>query len=1076
DYVYLAPEHLGEPYYIGRVMEFCTSPKRKGLQARIAWFNRPKDVINRKSYDPCLLVATMHSDLNPVSSIRGKCVVTHKYYIRKEDMDHYRAQEDHFYYSQLYDRYIQRVYDLVPCETVHNVPMDIQEALRHRYQFIVVEQGKAADLTVARRTCCVCQAWCASATSVKCAACQKNYHMACLNPPLTRKPSKGFAWQCAFCSRKELMEEQAVHEGSLSAENHHSRIDSANSKSTQRSTIRQTRNAARLQNSLKPLQLPKNQAAATVEESHDLKKESPKKLAQWDQKKTPPMRTTHMWPFRYFGVNTNISDILDVDDRIYPRARSRLGAKYQASVPEWHEGHRLSASPVAESSQGQNESPGRSGTGRNRSKRVDKRGRPVNKKKSGTPGVSAVSFGEKEQSPSNEPYYPIRGTDETVTPIFSRPHQLSENELDNYMEKIKSMDNLPLPFYSSDLQDHALIELEKSHYDTQAALQNMSKLTASDFRFLVEWSPEEVAAFEQSIQERGHDLHSVKPRVPTKTMADIVRYFYIWKKTDRYEPVYSEWTRIYRPTKKFKKHANVAKESPEEDSDSDVDSEEESDPTIVPPSTYNKRSYQCANCMVTESPLWRRPPSDTDRKRKVFRTVLCNECGIYWLKYGKMKPVSEAAMAARSKGRQSKTTADEEPVETCEASEGSTLVRISMKRKKLADAPNAKSVSKKLKDEKRNNVLHFASSPCAVCRQETPHEKVFVCYDCGMSVHDDCYGITTSNKEGWICDVCHNKKAPSASYQYECVLCYESSKLPHQALKTTSGYNWAHVTCSAFIPEVKYVHSATLQPIEYIGAIAKSRWLEQCRLCNESRGACVICADCEKPVHVECAIQHQFKVAFEIQPIGTDDSAITIPSGLFANDSPAGIMVPEVWCPEHDISHRHIVELNARTTDTGESSIRAYAKRYKGIESGTTPAMRRYRAIQQPAHPQGCRDAALYQTDHTSVHSANEDSIRIPSARQSALDAMPSHSAAPTPTTNITTKAAPSSRSSTSSSPISTFSTSSSDSTNFVCTECPVTASPIWWNADDHSKVSGKKLCHRCWWRRHHPEQPAQHF
>ena len=30
--------------------------------------------------------------------------------------------------------------------------------------------------------------------------------MACLNPPLLRKPSKGFAWQCAFCSRKEILD------------------------------------------------------------------------------------------------------------------------------------------------------------------------------------------------------------------------------------------------------------------------------------------------------------------------------------------------------------------------------------------------------------------------------------------------------------------------------------------------------------------------------------------------------------------------------------------------------------------------------------------------------------------------------------------------------------------------------------------------------------------------------------------------------------------------------------------------------------------------------------------------------
>jgi hypothetical protein len=53
------------------------------------------------------------------------------------------------------------VYDVVPCEAVQNVPTDIQEALMARYQFIVVEQGKAAELTDTRRVCCVCHDWCA---------------------------------------------------------------------------------------------------------------------------------------------------------------------------------------------------------------------------------------------------------------------------------------------------------------------------------------------------------------------------------------------------------------------------------------------------------------------------------------------------------------------------------------------------------------------------------------------------------------------------------------------------------------------------------------------------------------------------------------------------------------------------------------------------------------------------------------------------------------------------------------------------------------------------------------------------
>lgn len=45
------------------------------------------------------------------------------------------------------------------------------------------------------------------------------------------------------------------------------------------------------------------------------------------------------------------------------------------------------------------------------------------------------------------------------------------------------------------------------------------------------------------------------------------------------------------------------------------------------------------NCLTEESKIWRRSPSDFDRKRKVFNEVLCDDCGIYWLKYAKTKPI-----------------------------------------------------------------------------------------------------------------------------------------------------------------------------------------------------------------------------------------------------------------------------------------------------------------------------------------------------------------------------------------------------------------------------------------------------
>lgn len=35
-----------------------------------------------------------------------------------------------------------------------------------------------------------------------CALCSRAYHFACLNPPLTRKPERGYTWACAPCSKQ----------------------------------------------------------------------------------------------------------------------------------------------------------------------------------------------------------------------------------------------------------------------------------------------------------------------------------------------------------------------------------------------------------------------------------------------------------------------------------------------------------------------------------------------------------------------------------------------------------------------------------------------------------------------------------------------------------------------------------------------------------------------------------------------------------------------------------------------------------------------------------------------------------
>jgi hypothetical protein len=157
----------------------------------------------------------------------------------------------------------------------------------------------------------------------------------------------------------------------------------------------------------------------------------------------------------------------------------------------------------------------------------------------------------------------------------------------------------------------------------------------------------------------------------------------------------------------------------------DVDSEEEeSDPTIVPKITYGKKSYQCMNCLTDESTIWRRSPSDFDRKRKVFYKVLCNDCGIYWLKYAQSKYISSEKKSTNSNSSSPLIVQNQNLT---------TITDEDKKRKRSTDGMRTM-----VKRVKENPVvsLNFKPSSCKICLHSGPPERLFTCYACGISVHD----------------------------------------------------------------------------------------------------------------------------------------------------------------------------------------------------------------------------------------------------------------------------------------------------------------------------------------------------
>jgi hypothetical protein len=102
----------------------------------------------------------MHSDLCPITSLRGKCQILHRSEIG--DLDEYRKAKDSFWFNQVFDRFIHRWYDVIPTSQVINVPDRVKKALDERWKYICLETSRVKELTSAVKTCKRCVGFCAT--------------------------------------------------------------------------------------------------------------------------------------------------------------------------------------------------------------------------------------------------------------------------------------------------------------------------------------------------------------------------------------------------------------------------------------------------------------------------------------------------------------------------------------------------------------------------------------------------------------------------------------------------------------------------------------------------------------------------------------------------------------------------------------------------------------------------------------------------------------------------------------------------------------------------------------------------
>jgi hypothetical protein len=454
--------------------------------------------------------------------------------------------------------------------------------------------------------------------------------MSCVRPVLAKKPARGFAWACAACSRAQERKLEA-------------------------------RNTPIIGESL----------ADVEEEIPEEEEEDPANLALVTGRSTPatevkdsnPRPATaaqiaqaKVWPYRYFGIHCQLEDALDYDDRIYPRASSRIGTRHQAVVMPWYGYPLRYVKPLdlkkkAKSGKATYSKLSKETLAAIESEKQERLTRP---KWVVDEPVGYVRRGEDEpvsmngkqvrtaelrfKMPEANQIPSARGEDDAPGSELSPEDR--EKFIDEYMARARKIaPEKGLPEYSTNFLDKALEYLYSESFHVEAALARLKRLDIYKDLQEPKLSTEQVKLFEEGVAKYGSELLNVRRHVGSIEHRHIVRYYYVWKKTPKGRQIWGNYES--RRGKKEAKRADPSSKLLDDVADDHDDSAFDNDKAVE-----KKRGFQCKFCATRSSPQWRRAPlytpgtsvaadpsSKKGEKPAQLTAALCHRCAILWRKY-----------------------------------------------------------------------------------------------------------------------------------------------------------------------------------------------------------------------------------------------------------------------------------------------------------------------------------------------------------------------------------------------------------------------------------------------------------
>src|SRR5690606_37546710 len=91
------------------------------------------------------------------------------------------------------------------------------------------------------------------------------------------------------------------------------------------------------------------------------------------------------------------------------------------------------------------------------------------------------------------------------------------------------------------------------------------------------------------------------------------------------------------------------------------------------------------------------------------------------------------------------------------------------------------------------------------------------------------------------------------------------------AMKRTTDWRWAHLSCAMWIPEVFFRSPDNHEPIDYL-QIPAYRWNNECSICGIKQGCVMTCSQpgCNSHFHITCGMGEDIFLEYKSNKNGAD--------------------------------------------------------------------------------------------------------------------------------------------------------------------------------------------------------------